>query len=85
MTLRTWRYHQEFAVPSQRTHWQETEDPPLGSSGIELKVTLPQMLDGFRPGQVVRLKGHWTYVLLPFDEWLMEPEDFEQASRMRLP
>jgi len=34
---------------------------------------------------VVRLKGHWTYVLLPFDEWLMEPEDFEQASRMRLP
>lgn len=85
VTLRTWRYHQEFAVPSQRTHWQENQDPPLGSSGIELKVTLPQMLDGFRPGQVVRLKGHWTYVLLPFDEWLMEPEDFEQASRMRLP
>ena len=23
VTLRTWRYHQEFAVPSQRTHWQE--------------------------------------------------------------
>ena len=32
------------------------------------------MLDGFRPGPGGSLKGHWTYVLLPFDEWLMEPD-----------
>ncbi len=85
LTLRTWAYHAEYAIPSKRIEWTQAEHPPPGSSGIQLRLSVPQMLDGFRPGRVVRLKGPWTYVLLPFDEWLVTPEDFDRASRMRFP
>lgn len=85
LTLRTWAYHAEYAIPCERLEWKEFDQPPFGSSGIQLKLKVPQMLDGFRPGRVVRLKGPWTYVLLPFDEWLVTPEDFERASKMILP
>ncbi len=84
-TLRTWSYHQEYSVRGNTVDWNETENPPLGSSGFQLRVKLPQMLEGFRPGRIVRLKGPWTYVLLPSDEWLASPEDFELSSKLRLP
>ena len=84
-TLRTWSYHQEYSVLGNTVDWNETENPPLGSSGFQLRVKLPQMLEGFRPGRIVRLKGPWTYVLLPSDEWLASPEDFELSSKLRLP
>ena len=85
MTLRTWAFHAEYAPHADKLDWKETQDPPPGSSGIQLRLRVPQMLDGFRPGRVVRLKGSWTYVLLPFDECLVTPEDFERASKLRLP
>ena len=85
LTLRTWAYHAEYAVHGQRLEWRESATPPPGSSGIHLKLKVPQMLDGFRPGRVVRLKGPWTYVLLPFDEWLVTPEDYDRASKLILP
>ncbi len=84
-TLRTWSYHQEYSVRGNTLEWHETEDPPPGSSGIQLRIRIPQMLDGFRPGRIVRLKGPWTYVLLPADEWLASPEEYEQSSKLRLP
>ena len=84
-TLRTWSYHQEYSVRGQTVEWNESENPPLGSSGIQMRVKLPQMLEGFRPGRIVRLKGPWTYVLLPADEWLATPEEFEVSSKLRLP
>ena len=85
MTLRTWAYHAEYAPHADKLDWKETSNPPPGSSGIQMRLRVPQMLDGFRPGRVVRLKGPWTYVLLPFDEWLVTPEDLERASKLRLP
>ena len=85
LTLRTWAYHAEYAIPAERLEWKKSENPPPGSSGLHLRLKVPQMLDGFRPGRTVRLKGPWTYVLLPFDEWLVTPEDFEEASKLRLP
>lgn len=84
-SLRTWGYHAEYAPSGPMLSWEETPEPPFGSSGIQLRMAVPQILDGFRPGRVVRLKGPWTYVLLPHDEWLMTPEDFENASKLRLP
>lgn len=84
-TLRTWGYHQEYAVPGEVLGWRETEAPPPGSSGLQVRLQVPQMLDGFRPGRVVRLKGPWPYVLLPHDEWLMTPADLERASKLMLP
>ena len=84
-TLRTWAYHAEYAIPGRPLQWSKSDDPPPGSSGLQLKLSIPQMLDGFRPGRTIRVKGPWPYVLLPFDEWLVTPEDFEKASRMILP
>ena len=85
MTLRTWAYHAEYAPPAEKLEWKEAENPPPGSSGIQMRLRVPQMLDGFRPGRVVRVKGPWTYVLLPHDEWLMNQDDFDRASKMKLP
>jgi hypothetical protein len=84
-TLRTWNYHQEYASPADILEWKETENPPLGSSGIQVRVSVKQMLDGFRPGRVVRAKGPWTYVLLPFDENIRDAKELERSRKMVLP
>ena len=84
-TLRTWGYHQEYASPGNILEWKETKNPPPGSSGFQIRLKVSQMLDGFRPGRVVRVKGPWTYVLIPHDECIMKPEDLERSRRMVLP
>ena len=84
-TLRTWSYHQEYSVRGNRIKWKVAENPPLGSSGIQIQFKISQMLEGFRQGRIVRLKGPWTYVLLPADEWIASPKDFELSSKLRLP
>jgi len=84
-TLRTWGYHQEYASPGSVLEWKETKDPPLGSSCFQVRLKVKQMLDGFRPGRIVRVKGPWTYVLVPHDECIMTAEDLERSRRMILP
>ena len=84
-TLRTWNYHQEYASPSDILERKETKDPPLGSSGFQIRVEVKQMLDGFRPGRIVRAKGPWTYVLLPFDENIRDAKELERSRKMILP
>lgn len=84
-TLRTWCYHQEYASPADMLEWKETKDPPLGSSGFQVRLKVKQMLDGFRPGRIVRAKGPWTYVLIPHDECIDKAEDLERSRRMVLP
>jgi len=84
-TLRTWGYHQEYAVPGIVLEWNESKNPPPGSSGIQVRLKISQMLDGFRSGRIVRVKGPWSYVLLAQDEWLMTPADLERSKRMSLP
>ena len=84
-TLRTWGYHQEYSSHGNILEWKETENPPPGSSGFQARFKVGQMLDGFRPGRIVRAKGPWTYVLLPHDECIMTPEDLERSRRMVLP
>ncbi len=84
-TLRTWSYHQEYSAPSDLLEWRESENPPPGSSGFQVRLNVGRMLDGFRPGRIVRIKGPWTYVLLAHDEWIMSPEDLERSKKMILP
>ena len=84
-TLRTFSYHQEHATPSDVLEWKETENPPFGSSGFQIRLRVRQMLDGFRPGKIVRVRGPWTYVLLAHDEWLTSPEALERSKKMVLP
>ena len=84
-TLRTWGYHQEYATPGDILEGKVAKHPPPGSSGFQIRVKVSQMLDGFRPGQIVRAKGPWTYALLPHDECIMTAEDLERSRRMFLP
>jgi len=79
-TLRTWGYHQEYSSPGSILEWTEQKDPPFGSSGFQMRLRVKQMLDGFRPGHVVRVKGPWSYVLLPHDECIMNPEDLKRPG-----
>ena len=84
-TLRTWGYHQEYATPGDILEWKMTNNPPPSSSGFQIRLKVSQMLDGFRPGRIVRAKGPWTYVLLPHDECIITAEDLERSRRMVLP
>jgi hypothetical protein len=34
----------------------KTEDPPQGSSGIQVKFKMNLILEGFRPGRIVRIR-----------------------------
>jgi len=84
-TLRTWGYHQEYASPGSMLGWKESKEPPPGSSGFQMRLRVRQMLDGFRPGRIIRVRGPWTYVLLAHDEWLTTREDYERSKKMVLP
>jgi hypothetical protein len=67
-----------------RTYWKDhdcmsggiidiklIENPPLGSSGIEIRWKAGALLDGFRPGRIVRLnKDGWPKVKNPPEERL---------------
>ncbi len=84
-TLRTWGYHQEYASRASVLEKQKIENPAFGSSGLQMRLKVVQMLDGFRPGKIIRVKGPWTYVLVPQDEVYEKPEDLERAQRINLP
>ena len=53
---------------------------PLGSSDLQVKLKVVRMVDGFRPGRIVRVKGPWTYVLLPWDEHINNEEAYERSK-----
>jgi hypothetical protein len=77
------------AEPTLRTWWQEHDSkggpvlevkelpqPPLGSSGIQVRVRIPQLLDGYRPGRIVRVRTNaFANVKLPPEERVKGLED----------
>lgn len=72
------------AEATLRTYWQDhdhkggsivelrtLDKPPAGSSGIQIRWQTGELLDGFRPGRIVRLRCHdWPNVKLPPEERL---------------
>lgn len=77
------------AEPSLRTWWQEhdykgvdivaretIENPAFGSSGIQLQLQCHELLEGFRPGRIVRLcNGGWPRIKLPPEERVKDLSD----------
>lgn len=53
-TLRTWRKDQD-SQGGLLMEVNKLPDPPLGSSGIQIRVHVRQMLEGFRAGGIVRV------------------------------
>jgi hypothetical protein len=48
---------------------KQLENPPAGSSGIQLRVRVPLILEGYRPGRIVRVRpSDWPSVKLPPEE-----------------
>ncbi len=84
-TLRTWNYHQEHASHATIIEKKDIKNPPLGSSDLQVKLKVVRMVDGFRPGRIVRVKGPWTYVLLPWDEHINSEEAYDRSKKMILP
>lgn len=84
-TLRTW-YHRGDRKVGKVLEWKEIPNPPLGSSGIQLKLKFVELLEGYRPGRCVRLKSErWTFVTMPPEERIKSPDDLQRAATLNLP
>jgi len=84
-TRRTW-FHRADRKFATLVEWKQLETPPLGSSGVQLKLRFVELLAGYRTGAVVRVKAEsWKFVSMPPEERLTSAQDEERASRMVLP
>ncbi len=75
-TLRTW-WPDHDGMDGKIIAVEKTEkDPPLGSSGIQVQFEVPLILEGFRPGRIVRLRPqNWPNVKPPVEERIRNFED----------
>jgi len=54
-------------------------EPPLGSSGIQIHFETDLIIEGLRPGRVVRVRpGNWPQVQVPREEYLNDGTDMEE-------
>lgn len=77
------------AEPTLRSWWQEHDNkggtvldfkdlpnPPPGSSGLQLRVQVSELIEGFRPGRVVRFRPNgFPNVKLPPEERVKSMDD----------
>ena len=67
-TLRTWAHRADKKI-GQVLEWKEIANPPLGSSGIQIRLKFTELLDGYRPGRIVRVKSDsWLFITVPPEE-----------------
>ena len=84
-TRRTWahRSNRKFA---KLVEWKRPDSAPLGSSGVQLKLKFVELLAGYTPGAIVRVKAErWKFVSMPPEERLTSANDQDRAERMVLP
>ena len=74
-TLRTWAHRSDKKI-GQVLDWKETANPPPGSSGIQVRMKFTELLDGYRPGRIVRVKSdRWIFVTIPPEERMKSLDD----------
>jgi hypothetical protein len=74
-TLRTWRKDQD-AQGGPLLEVKKLPNPPLGSSGIQIRVQARQVLEGFRTGGIVRVGiSAFPEGVIPPEERVNGPED----------
>jgi hypothetical protein len=84
-TLRTW-FHRADRKVGQVLEWKEIDNPPPGSSGIQLRLKFAELLDGYRTGHCVRVKcERWAFVTMPPEERLKSLDDLNRSSTLTLP
>lgn len=75
-TLRTW-WPDHDGMDGQIVAVEvDDADPVPGSSGIRIQFEVPLILEGFRPGRIVRVRpSHWPNVKPPVEERVRSFED----------
>ena len=75
-TLRTW-WPDHDGMDGTITSVEAVKEVPLtGSSGIKIQFEVPLILEGFRPGRIVRIRPHnWPNVKPPVEEQVRSFED----------
>lgn len=54
-------------------------DVPLGSSGIQIRFETDLIIEGIRPGRIVRIRpGNWPLVQVPREEYLNDASSVEE-------
>jgi hypothetical protein len=54
-------------------------EPPLGSSGIQIHFETDLIIEGLRPGRIVRVRpGNWPVVDVPREEYLNDANSIEE-------
>ncbi len=55
------------------------ETPPLGSSGIQIRFETDLIIEGIRPGRIVRVRpNQWPQVQVPREEYLNDANSIEE-------
>ena len=69
--------HSHIAVKGPITDvTRATENIPMGSSGIQIRFKVKPMLEGFRPGRIIRIRPmSWPAYPIPREEFVAEMED----------
>ena len=74
-TLRTW-WQEHDSKGGPVLDFKDTPNPPPGSSGLQLRVQIAELLEGFRPGRIVRFRPNgWPNVKLPPEERVKSLDD----------
>ena len=75
-TLRTW-WPDHDGMDGRITAVEKIDGkPPLGDSGIRIRFEVPLILEGFRPGRIVRIRPqNWPNVKPPVEECIRSFED----------
>ena len=56
--------------------FKDTPNPPPGSSGLQLRVQLNELLEGYRPGRIIRFRPNsFPSVKLPPEDRVKGMED----------
>ena len=75
-TLRTWWPDHDGMDGRITAVRKSDEQPPPGSSGIQIEFHVPLILEGFRPGSTVRIRPqNWPNVKPPVEERVRSFED----------
>lgn len=83
-TLRTWRHRADRTFGKLR-EWEEVAAMP-GFSGVRLHLKFNELLDHFRPGNVVRVKAEsWLFISNTPEERIKSLEDRQESRTLRLP
>ncbi|MEM7011712.1 MAG: hypothetical protein AAF585_09530 [Verrucomicrobiota bacterium] len=71
----TLRAYDNDGKPASQLEVTELENPPAGSSGIEIRMHLYEMLEGFRAGRTVRISlSEWNKPERPREERLWQKD-----------